>query len=427
MNLSLVFFRYFAKLNLAITLLLVIAGFSILGTIIEQNQTIEYYKLNYIDTSDLFEVNWKIILGIGLDHVYSTWWYLALLVLFGTCLLSCTFVQQLPTLKVARKTFFQTSTVQFKKQKFNSILQHTSFFKILKNLKQKNFIIFQQKLSIYSYKGILGRFAPIVVHISMLLILLGGVIAGLGGFNAQELIVKGEVFQIQNTINRNIFSKVPDYPIRVNDFWIEYGATSNVKQFYSDLSVLNLNGQELNRKTISVNFPLRYNELTLYQTDWNAIGIRLKINDNLYQLPLTSFDKGKNLWVTWIPSLTENKDEGLIFICNNIEGSFTLYRSEGTPLGTFNLGEKISLLGGLEVIEYIPETGLQIKADPGIPLIYLGFGVLMISTLLSYLSYTQFWLAQIQDKLLIGGDTNRAKLNLKVTFLDLVLPYKKDL
>ena len=92
-----------------------------------------------------------------------------------------------------------------------------------------------------------------------------------------------------------------------------------------------------------------------------------------------------------------------------------------------SVGEKISLLGGLEVIEYIPETGLQIKADPGIPLIYLGFGVLMISTLLSYLSYTQFWLAQIQDKLMIGGDTNRAKLNLKVTFLDLVLPYKKDL
>ena len=425
MNLNLVFFRYFAKLNLAIILLLIIAGFSILGTIIEQNQTIEYYKLNYAESLDLLDLNWKIIVGSGLDHVYSTWWYLGLLVLFGTCLLSCTFVQQLPTLKVARKIFFQTNATQFKKQKFNSILEHNSFFKILKNLKQKNFIIFQQNLSIYSYKGILGRFAPIVVHISMLLILLGGVIAGLGGFNAQELIVKGEIFQIQNTINRNIFSKVPDYPVRVNDFWIEYGTSSNVKQFYSDLSVLNLNGQELSRKTISVNFPLRYNELTFYQTDWNAVGIRLKIDNKLYQLPLTSFDKGKNLWITWIPSLDGNKDEGLIFICNNIEGSFTLYRSEGTPLGTFSLGEKIDVFKGLEILEYIPETGLQIKADPGIPLIYLGFAVLMISTLLSYLSYTQFWLAQNQDKLLIGGDTNRAKLNLKVTFLDLVLPYKQ--
>ena len=154
MNLNLVLFRYFAKLNLAIILLLLIAGFSILGTIIEQNQTIEYYKLNYSESINPFDLNWKIILGSGLDHVYSTWWYLALLVLFGTCLLSCTFVQQLPTLKVARKIFFQTKPIQFKKQKFNSVLQHNSFFKILKTLKQKNFIIFQQNLSIYSYKGI---------------------------------------------------------------------------------------------------------------------------------------------------------------------------------------------------------------------------------------------------------------------------------
>ena len=425
MNLNLVFFRYFAKLNLAITLLLIIAGFSIIGTIIEQNQTIEYYKINYLASSNILELNWKLILGIGLDHVYSTWWYLTLLILFGTCLVSCTFVQQFPTLKIARKIFFKKSPTQFEKEKVSSGLEHTSFFKILKNLRQKNFIIFQQNLNIYSYKGILGRFAPIVVHISMLLILLGGVIAGLGGFSAQELIVKGEIFQIQNTINRNIFSKVPDYPIRVNDFWIEYGAKSNVKQFYSDLSILNLKGQELNRKTISVNFPLRYNELTLYQTDWNVIGIRLKINNNLYQLPLNSFDKGKNLWITWIPSLTQNKEDGLIFICNNIEGSFNLYSSNGTNLGTFNLGEKINFLQNLEVVEFIPETGLQIKADPGIPLIYLGFGVLMISTLLSYLSYTQFWLAQNQNRLLIAGSTNRAKLSLKVIFLDLVLPYKE--
>jgi cytochrome c biogenesis protein len=427
LKMNLIFFRYFAKLNLAITLLLLIASFSIVGTIIEQNQTIEYYKLNYLETSKIFQLNWKIILNLGLDHVYSTWWYLALLVLFGTCLLSCTFVQQLPALKVARKYFFQTNSIQFKKQKFNSVLKHNSFFKFLKSLKQKQFIIFQQNLSIYGYKGILGRFAPIVVHISMLLILFGGVIAGLGGFSAQELVVKGEIFQIQNTISRNIFSKVPDYPVRVNDFWIEYGSTSNIKQFYSDLSVLDSTGQELERKTISVNFPLRYKKLTFYQTDWNIIGIRLKIENKMYQLPLTSFDKGKSLWVSWIPGLTQDQNDGLIFICNNMEGSFTLYNNTGNNLGTFNLGQKIKALNDLEIVEFIPETGLQIKADPGIPLIYLGFAILMFSTLLSYLSYTQFWLAQNSDRLLVGGDTNRAKLNLKGIFLDLVLPYKEKI
>ena len=76
---------------------------------------------NYgINRSNIFGLNWKVILGGGLDHVYSTWWYLGLLVIFGLCLLSCTFVQQFPTLKVARKVFFQTSLVQFKKQKLLS-------------------------------------------------------------------------------------------------------------------------------------------------------------------------------------------------------------------------------------------------------------------------------------------------------------------
>jgi cytochrome c biogenesis protein len=38
------FLRTFAQLNIAILLLLLIAGFSIIGTIIEQDQTIEYYQ-----------------------------------------------------------------------------------------------------------------------------------------------------------------------------------------------------------------------------------------------------------------------------------------------------------------------------------------------------------------------------------------------
>ena len=91
-----------------------------------------------------------------------------------------------------------------------------------------------------------------------------------------------------------------------------------------------------------------------------------------------------------------------------------------------NVGDKINSTQEIEIIEFISETGLQIKSDPGIPLLYVGFGILMVSTLLSYLSYTQFWLSQYKDKLLIGGSTNRAKLNLKVSFLDLVLPYQKN-
>ena len=415
--------RTFAQLNLAIFFLLIIAIFSIMGTIIEQDQNLEYYKEIYNDI--LLPGNllfWKFLLFFGLDHIYKTWWFLTLLFLFGTCLVCCTFTQQFPTLRLARRCNFKTTLSSFKRQEYYTTIKNIFFFKCLNNLKLKKYNIFQQKNIIYLYKGILGRFAPIIVHLAMILILLGNTVAALGSFTSQELIAKGEIFEIQNIISKSFFTKVPDYPIRVNDFWIDYGPKNNIKQFYSDLSILNSTGNELNRKTISVNFPLRFKNLTFYQTDWNAIGLRIKINSENYQLPLTSLSKLKNLWVTWIP-ISKTKQGGVTFITNNLNGKFSLYNQEGQFLGTFDLGDKISSLDNLTIFEIITETGLQIKADPGIPLIYLGFGILMVSSLISYFSFTQVWLANNNNINLIGATSNRAKLNLRFEFLSFTLSY----
>jgi cytochrome c biogenesis protein len=415
--------KSFAQLKIAILLLLIIAGFSILGTIIEQDKTIEYYQQAYSNNFSLLNISFgEILLFFGLDHVYKTWWFLSLLFLFGTCLISCTFTQQLPALKIARRYNFKKNKVEFNRQEYQTTLNNRYFSVCLQNFKKQKYTIFQQQKVIYSYKGILGRFAPIIVHISMLLILLGNTIAAWGSFSAQELIAKGEIFQIQNTISKSFFTKIPDYPIRVNDFWIEYGPTNNIKQFYSDLSILNTTGTELSRKTISVNFPLRFKELTLYQTDWNAIGLRVAVNEKQYQLPLISLTKAKNLWITWIPT-SETSETGLTFISNSLNGTFSLYNETGTFIGTYNLGEKISQDVNLSVLEIITETGLQIKTDPGIPYIYFGFGLLMVSSLISYFSFTQFWLAKNDNKFFIGGTSNRAKLNLRLEFLSLTVPY----
>lgn len=39
-------------------------------------------------------------------------------------------------------------------------------------------------------------------------------------------------------------------------------------------------------------------------------------------------------------------------------------------------------------------TGLELKNDPGVPLVYAGYGGLMITTLVSYLSHSQVWALQ---------------------------------
>ena len=66
-------FRFFADLRFAISILLVIACSSIIGTVIEQDQSIENYKLNYPLTNKIFGfLSWDVIINFGFDHVYKT-------------------------------------------------------------------------------------------------------------------------------------------------------------------------------------------------------------------------------------------------------------------------------------------------------------------------------------------------------------------
>uniref|UniRef100_A0A2P2KTZ9 Cytochrome c biogenesis protein CCS1ic n=1 Tax=Rhizophora mucronata TaxID=61149 RepID=A0A2P2KTZ9_RHIMU len=50
-----------------------------------------------------------------------------------------------------------------------------------------------------------------------------------------------------------------------------------------------------------------------------------------------------------------------------------------------------------------------IQTDPGVPIVYAGFGALMLTTCISYLSHSQVWALQDGTSVTIGGKTNRAK------------------
>ena len=415
-------FRLVADLRFSIFILLLISFFSILGTVIEQDQSLEVYKTNYPLTNPSFGIlTWDRIIQFGLDHVYKTWWFFTLIFFFGLSLVSCTFLQQLPSLKIARRCQFFRTTNQFYRLKIFTTLNNFSFNQILSRIKKNQYSIFQQKNIIYCYKGLIGRIAPILVHFSMILVLLGTIIGSLFGFKAQEIVPKTESFHIQNVLNNGQLTIIPKTSARINDFWITYTQSQTVSQFYSDISILNSKGNETKRKTISVNYPLIYNNVYYYQTDWNLIGLRFQNEKNeIIEYPLINLLNNQNkAWLTWI-SNNQSLNDGNIAIVDNLEGYCSIYNENGEFLGNLELNETINFKSPLTLVEIISSTGLQIKTDPGIPIIYSGFFFLMVSTLISYITYSQIWIIQENQKLFIGGTTNRALFDFELEFFKFI-------
>ncbi|ACK73350.1 ResB family protein [Gloeothece citriformis PCC 7424] len=416
-----------ADLRLAIILLLAIAVFSISGTVIEQGETIPFYQENYPEDPALFGfLSWKVILILGLNHVYSTWWFLSLLVLFGSSLIACTFTRQFPALKAAQRWNFYQEPRQFQKLALSAELESESYSALITQLEQKGYKVYQENNSVYARKGIIGKIGPIVVHAAMIIILAGAIWGSLSGFLAQEMIPSGGTFGIRNIIERGLFASSPlskNWLVRVNRFWIDYTPDGNVDQFYSDLSVIDKEGQELDHKIIHVNQPLRYDGVTFYQTDWGIAGVQVQINNSpIFQLPMAQLPTNGNgrIWGTWIPTKPD-LSEGVSLLARDLQGTMLVYNQQGQLTGAVRESVPLQVNGvTLKVKQLIGSTGLQIKSDPGIPIVYTGFGLLMVGVMMSYVSHSQIWMLQKSDRLYIGGKTNRAQVGFERELLKII-------
>ncbi len=434
-NLSLSLRRYFkrelvpllADLRLAIVLLLTIAAFSVSGTVIEQGQSQAFYQANYPEHPALFGfLSWRLILLLGLDQVYRTWWFLALLILFGASLTTCTFQRQIPALRWFSRTWnFYSQPRQFQKFALSAELPQTQMSQLLPLLQQRRYKVFQEGDKLYAHKGIVGRIGPILVHASMLLILLGAILGSMTGFFAQEMVPSGKTFQVRNVFDAGPWAaaQIPkDWSVKVNRFWIDYTPDGTIDQFYSDLSVLDQSGQEIDRQTIHVNKPLRHKGVTLYQADWSVAALRFHLNNSpVLELPMAPLEAGGGrLWGTWLPTKPD-LSEGVSVVTKDLQGILLIYDMQGKLIATVRQGMSVEVNGvTLSIVELVGSTGLQIKADPGIPLVYTGFGLLMLGVMLSYVSHSQIWALQTADSFYLGGRTNRAQVMFEREMLTLL-------
>ncbi|KAF5745688.1 Cytochrome c biogenesis protein family isoform 1 [Tripterygium wilfordii] len=410
-----------SNLPLAIGEMATIAALMAIGTLIDQGEAPEHYFQQFPEENPVLGfITWRWVLTLGFDHMFSSPVFLGMLVLLALSLMACTYTTQIPMVKVARRWKFLQLPESVLKQEFSETLPRASIQDLGVILMGAGYEVFLKGPSLYAFKGLAGRFAPIGVHLAMLLIMAGGTLSATGSFRGSVTVPQGLNFVVGDVLAPIGFLSTPseafNTEIHVNRFFMDYYDSGEVSQFHTDLSLFDLNGKEVARKTISVNDPLRYGGFTIYQTDWSISALQVLKDDegpfNLAMAPLKT-NGDKKLFGTFLPvgDASSSEVKGISMLARDLQ-SIVLYDQEGKFVGVRRPNSNLPIqIDGTKIVivDAIGSSGLDLKTDPGVPIVYAGFGALMLTTCLSFLSHSQVWAFQDGTMVIVGGKTNRAR------------------
>lgn len=401
------FLNFFSSVKLAIFLLIFITIASVLGTLIPQHRSPAEYLDRYGDIANF-------LIRLEITKLYQSWWFVSLLFLFAVNILVCTLTRLSPKLKKAFKPKFETE-----KKKLLSLKTKSSFIKnqdlekteaVSKlTLSSKHYRLKtkeeENRVYLLARKRILGLFGSDIVHLGLLIIIIGGIISGLGGFRTSLNISEGETIPVPQT----------NFKLRLDKFVTEYHPNGSVRDWKSTLTVLE-NGSDVLSKTIEVNHPLSHKGFVFYQSgygwDWKNPTLEIwakKKNDSAFlkkfelgvgEKAQLGEDKIEITVLNFVPDfiIGENNEIATRSLEPNNPAAYIEGWQEGEKVfsswifakfpdfGRMHSDIETDLSFEFKDLKAAQYSGIQISKDPGVNLIWVGCTFLMIGLCIAF-----FW------------------------------------
>ncbi len=427
--------KFFASIRLTVVLLLSLAATSMVGTVIPQNQSPAAYFHKY------GEFFYKIFSALNIFDMYHSWWFQLLLLMLTINVIVCS----LNRLSTTWKIVF-VKIPPFNISKFRSLSNKEEFTsnRSLEDLRNKYEQAASKKFGywrteqtdkgfcVLAEKGRWTRLGVYTVHLSVILLLLGGLIGSIFGFEGFVNIPEGETV---NSIRLRKTEQIHnlDFEIRCDDFSVSFYESGSPKEFRSTLSIIE-DGISVLQKDIIVNDPLRYKGINLFQANYGMLPPE-EITLNIMSRGTGMVYKKK----TRIGRLIEVPEDMGTFVIKDYRNSFNykgialgetfigiLNRKDGSsidiilPLNfvSFDKMRKGDLIFSVADYDNKYYTGLQVTCDPGVLVVYSGFVVMIIGCFVTFfMSHQRLCIEVIKignkTKVMVAGTANKNKLGMQ--------------
>ncbi len=448
--------RFLSSLALAIFLFLTLAVLTIFGTFIEQGRDPAFYLASY-------GPKWgPWILNLKIDNIYHSWYYTSLLALLCVNALTCVYRRFPVTIRSLFRERVNVSRDFLKRQKeyreieiARSPVPPASVPSLVTDTLKAHHYRVQtsgdgKETAIFAHKGVLGRIGSHVAHLSVIVILAGGLLGSLTGFR-----LFGTFY-----VNTTTFIPQGGWDLRINKFWITHYKNGMVKSYFSDVDILK-DGKILKHKVIQVNHPLEYKGLRFYQASFGEAPDRLEKADILV------VDKQKKQFLgrfslAWDKPVPIPRTPYTLKVVRYVSdfafdpktGSvFTQSEKPKNPAVQIEVYQDGKLLGSpwlfykfpqVQVLKSVPEffifggyhapfyTGLELAKDPGVPVVWTGSFLLVGGLFLSsFIFHRKIWLRVRPHgeglSVAVGGFGHKDKIGFEREFEAIVADLKTAL
>ena len=344
--------RFLRSMKFGVILLVVIAALSVVGTIIPQGRAADWYAEQYPGHAEM-------ILSLGLNRLYQSWYFVALLALLSLNLALCTATRLRMLLSTEK-----TEAVRAARLPVMQKLDETQVELVRAHLKARRCAERTVEGETLYTKYHFGRYGTFLTHLAILLTVLFGAAALYLPTVQDQFCLCGESI----TLSDGTTIAVDDFTLHDEKGKLDYA---------SSIRVTLPDGRESGAERISVNHPLAFGPYKIYQQMYGVAG-SITVHDN-------ATGTEEDFVLTEEAVLTKDGVNGVIYqgiaaLADAQAGTFEQYRPESdqTPIYLLQISENGGVrpsyglsglmleVGDLQfyINDPVPYPGLEIKHTP---------------------------------------------------------------